>query len=171
MPANVERPRLIEHVLELEERVFQAMHPIAPKEWLSVDLTMPQLKILLLLFTDGPARMGFLTSSLGVSMATTTGIADRMVERGLIVRESDPEDRRVVVCKLSEKGREMASHLWQLRQAQARGLLERMTTPQIKLISKAMEVILQAARVVEQDCHSAPRIRQGEADAFDSATL
>jgi len=145
---------LIEYVLKVEERVFRAMHPIIPKEWLSVNLTMPQLKILLLLFTDGPARMGFLTSSLGVSMATTTGIVDRMVERGLIVRESDPEDRRVVVCKLSEKGRELASHLWQLRQAQARGLLERMTTPQIKLVGEAMEAILQAGSVVEQDAHS-----------------
>lgn len=113
MTAKSDKAQLIERVLELEEKVYRALRPIVPKEWLSIDLTMPQLKVLLLLFTDGPTRMSVLASALSVSMTTTTGIIDRMVQHGLLVRDSDPEDRRAVVCKLSEKGQELMTCLWE----------------------------------------------------------
>lgn len=151
MAVKTEKVQLIEHVLELEEKVYRALRPIMPKEWLCVDLTMPQLKIMLLLFTDGPARMGVLASTLGVSVATTTGITDRLVQQDLIVRSSDPEDRRAVVCSLSEKGKEVVRRLWELGQSRARSLLEKMTSSKLRLLCEAMETILEAAEGVEQN--------------------
>jgi DNA-binding MarR family transcriptional regulator len=148
------KTQLIGHVLELEEKVYQALRPIVPKEWLSVDLTMPQLNILLVLFTDGPTRMSVLASSLGVSLATATGIVDRLVERGIILREGQPGDRRVVLCKLSDKGQELVGRLWGLGRAQVRSLLETVTIPKLRLIAEAMDTILQAAQIVRQDCGS-----------------
>ncbi|MFC2042208.1 hypothetical protein ACFLTV_01725 [Chloroflexota bacterium] len=55
---NQDKASLIEEVLTLEQEVHRLLRPIMLREWLSVDLTMPQLKVLL--FTDGPARMGVL---------------------------------------------------------------------------------------------------------------
>jgi len=151
MTFDAQKLQLIERVLDLEERVYRALRPIVPKEWLSVDLTMPQLKIVLLIFTDGPARVSTLASALGVSLATTTGITDRMVQHDLIARGSDPEDRRAVVCSLSEKGKELITRLWELKQSRVRSLLEKMTPPKLEIISEAMEVILQTAKALEQN--------------------
>lgn len=151
MAVNAEKAELIEHILELQERVYRALRPIMSKEWLRTELTMPQFKVLLLLFTDGPARMGVLASNLGISLATATGIVDRLVERELIVREGDPEDRRVVLCKLSDKGQELVGHLWESVQTGVRSLLEKMTTPELRLARKAMRAILQAALAMERD--------------------
>jgi len=120
-----------------------------PKEWLSVDLTMPQLKIVLLLFTDGPARVSTLASALGVSLATTTGITDRLVQHNLMVRSSDPEDRRAVVCSLSEKGKELITRLWELGQSRVRSLMKKMTSAKLEIIREAMEAILQTASALE----------------------
>ena len=150
MTFDAQKLQLIDRILELEERVYRALRPIVPKEWLSVDLTMPQLKIILFLFTDGPARVSTLASALGVSLATITGITDRLVQQDLIVRGDDPEDRRAVVCSLSEKGKELVTRLWELGQSRVRALLEKITPLKLEIISEVMEVILQTAAAVRE---------------------
>ena len=147
---NDERAQLIDEVLELERDMYRLLRPIVPKEWLRVDLTMPQLKVLLLLFTDGPARMGVLASALGVSMTTTTGIIDRIVRQGLIVRRSDDKDRRTVVCDLSAKGQDLITRLWELRQVRIRNLLKRMELPELRIVSAGLKAILNAAKSMDE---------------------
>ncbi len=73
------------------------------------------------------------------------------MQRGLVLRESQTEDRRVVLCKLSEKGQELVSKMWELGQVRARSLLETMTSPKLKIIAEAMEAIIQAASMAEQE--------------------
>lgn len=151
MTSSVQKMQLIDRILDLEQGVYRALRPIVPKEWLNVDLTMPQLKIVLFLFIDGPARVSTISSALGVSLATTTGITDRLVQHDLIVRGSDSEDRRAVICSLSEKGKELVTRLWELGQSRVRALLEKMTLPKLEIISEAMEAILLTASAMEQD--------------------
>ena len=145
-----EKTRLIAHILELEQKVFKSLHPFLREEWFHTDLTMPQLRVLFVLFMDGPMRMSVLSSTLGIATATATGIVDRLVERGLITREGDPEDRRAVVCRLSEKGQQLLNRLWESGQARGRSLLETMDPAKLRLIAEAMTAILEAASAVEQ---------------------
>ena len=146
---NDERAQLIDEVLELERDMYRLLRPIVPKEWLRINLTMPQLKVLLFLFTDGPARMGVLASALGVSMTTTTGIIDRLVQQRLLVRRSNSEDRRTVICDLSAKGRELITRLWEQRQVQIRNLLKKIELPELRIVSTELKAILNAAKSAE----------------------
>jgi len=151
MSFDQQKAQLIERVTELEKRVYLALRPIVPKEWLNIELTMPQLKIVLLLFTDGPSRVSTLASALGVSLATTTGITDRLVQHGLIAKNSDPTDGRGVVCKLSEKGRKLIARLWELGESRVRSLLEKVAPAKLETICEAMEIILQATLTKEKE--------------------
>jgi DNA-binding MarR family transcriptional regulator len=140
----MDRERTIQRILELLERLDQAVRQIARGEWLNIDLTMPQLKAMLVLFSDGAKRMGLLASDLDVSMPTATGIIDRAAEKGLIERESDPQDRRVVLCHLSKEGHELISHLWKLREMKTRLLLELMTPEELQLVEGGSKAFLRA---------------------------
>ncbi len=142
---------LVEHVLELGAKIFHELLPIIPKEVLQFDLTMPQLKVVLLLFLNGPMRMSDLASGLSVSLATVTGVVDRLVERDIVLRESDPKDRRVVLCRLSEKGQELTDVLWQSARNRTRELLTAMTVPHLQLLNEALEVLLQAGTAKKDD--------------------
>jgi len=137
---------LIEQVLQLSDRVFQELLPAVPRELLELDLTMPQLKIVLLLLFNESLRMSELASGLGVSLATATGVVDRLVERGIIQRESHPGDRRVVLCQLSAEGRELVSGLWQSARERTRDLLRAVATEQLPLIARALDALSQAGR-------------------------
>jgi DNA-binding MarR family transcriptional regulator len=52
-----------------------------------------------------------------VPAATLTRRMDRLVERGIVVRHIDAEDRRRLVVALSPRGRELAARLRELEQA------------------------------------------------------
>jgi len=67
-------------------------------------LTPPQLHVLLWLGTDGALTMGELAKRSGVADKTLTGVVDRLERDGLLQRERDSEDRRVVRANLTRKG-------------------------------------------------------------------
>jgi len=135
---------LVEHVLDLANRVFRELLPIVPTEVLKFDLTMPQLKVVLLLYLNGPMRMSDIASSLGVSLATATGVVDRLVERDTVLREADPNDRRVVLCRLSDKGEDLTGVLWRSARERARQLLSAMPTPRLEMLNEALEALMEA---------------------------
>jgi DNA-binding MarR family transcriptional regulator len=144
MTSDSHKGDLIDGILQLSDQAFRELFPILPTEWLQLDLTMSQLKVVLLLFISGTSRMSVIGSALGVSLATATGVVDRLVERGIVVREGDPEDRRVVLCRLSDKGEGLIGGLWHLSRERARGLLEAMDPEQLPIVREMLGALLKA---------------------------
>jgi len=81
--------------------------------WMGLDVTMPQMKVLMLLRENGALRVGVLARHLNVSTPTITGIVDRLVRQTLVRRDDDPTDRRVVLNVLTRQGEEMMDRLRQ----------------------------------------------------------
>jgi DNA-binding MarR family transcriptional regulator len=67
-------------------------------------LTPSQLHALMWLGFDGPLTMGELARRLGITEKTITGIVDRLERSGLLGRERDKRDRRVVHARLTRRG-------------------------------------------------------------------
>jgi DNA-binding MarR family transcriptional regulator len=135
---------LMESTLLLAEKAFRELFPILPKEWLTLDLTTPQLKVVLLLFVNGATRMSVIASALGVSLATATGVVDRLVDREMVVRESDPDDRRVVLCRLSNKGEQTIVGLWHLAREHAKLLLSAVERSKLPMVRDVLQALLDA---------------------------
>jgi DNA-binding MarR family transcriptional regulator len=146
---KVELGESIEALQKKLEELEGAIVPIVPQDWLLTDLTMPQLKVMLILWREGPARMSELASGLGVTLATATGVVDRLVEKDYIVREGLPGDRRVVICRLSNEGQEFMKALWMSGRMQIGRILGVMTPEQLKIVAQGTEVFIQAARTLQ----------------------
>jgi len=145
MTEKQKKEELIGSILQLTDKLFRQLLPILPMEWLHLDLTITQLKVVLLLFITGHSRMSDIASELGVSLATATGVADRLVERNLLIRNGDPDDRRVVLCQLSNEGENLIRDLWQLTQKRAGELMSALDTPHLLLLSEALQAFTQAS--------------------------
>ncbi len=144
MAKKQNKEEIIESILQLTDKLFRQLLPILPMEWIHLDLTMSQLKIVLLLFITGHSRMSDIASELGVSLATATGVVDRLVERNLLVRNGDPDDRRVVLCELSNDGEKIIRDLWQLSQKRAGDLMSALDTTHLLLLSEALQALTHA---------------------------
>jgi DNA-binding MarR family transcriptional regulator len=72
--------------------------------WSDDGLTMPQIRLLWVLRDDDGLPVGALAEHLGVNPSTITGHVDRLVRQGLVRREEDPADRRIVRNFLTDEG-------------------------------------------------------------------
>jgi len=133
-----EKREIVGRILSHIEGAFRQLLPLAHQELLDLDLTTPQLKVVLLLYLNGAARMSELASALGVTLATATGIMDRLVDRGVVTRENSMEDRRVVVCRLSAKGHELTDRLYSSARERARDFLHALPEAQLNKLDEAL---------------------------------
>ena len=134
--------RLVKKILELSGDIFNAMSPDIPSDWLSLDLTLAQLRVLLVLRARGPSRMSDIAAILGITLPTATGIVDNLVRKELALRETDPQDRRRVICQLSPQGQELINRLWASGQFQIEQLLEGLTRPQLEKAADVAQMLL-----------------------------
>jgi DNA-binding MarR family transcriptional regulator len=72
---------------------------------ISTPLTMQQLKVLTMIAIDPETATGHeLAAQLQVSVATMSGLVDRLVEHGMVTRGEDPSDRRVRRLTVTPEG-------------------------------------------------------------------
>ncbi len=139
-----------EHILSLAEDVFKAARNQVPRDWYRLDLTMPQLKVLLSLFVDGPLPCSSLAEAVGVSLPTMNGVLERLKERDLIARRPDHHDRLRILNSLTTRGHELIDGLWTSGQGWLSDLLDRMHNADLETIEQAMTIIVEALSRQEQ---------------------
>ena len=157
MSAEQENRKLTEHILGLVDLIYRAMEPGIPHEgvsrWLASDMTVAQLRVLLLLHTDGPMRMSDIATHLGIALSTATGIIDKLVAKDKVVREANVDDRRQVICQLSPAGSKLMGGLWDVGRSQIARLLDGLEKEQLQEASRVIEFIYAniAPKDIEQD--------------------
>jgi len=67
-------------------------------------LTAHQLRLLATLDADDPTMVGELAEFMGVTASTMSLNVGRLEAAGFVTRSRDPDDRRVINVRLSEKG-------------------------------------------------------------------
>jgi DNA-binding MarR family transcriptional regulator len=75
-------------------RLFRQVNRETGRALAPYRLSAEQAHILLLLWFEGPLKVGELQRLLTLSSGTLTGAVDRMEAAGLVVRVADPRDRR-----------------------------------------------------------------------------
>lgn len=88
----------LEQLFSQIARRFRKMHDDS--------LTFGQFFAMATLYHEGSMPMGTLAERLGVSMASATGMVDRLVHAGWVERGRSQTDRRVVWVELTPSGRE-----------------------------------------------------------------
>ena len=143
---NNSQPRdekeLVPQILRLSEEIFRAIKLSIPPEWLMTDMTVAQLRVLLLLHTEGETRMSSIAGTLGIAVSTATGIIENLVKKELVTRVPDSEDRRVVICGLTRQGQETINRIWAQGQFQMEKLLHGLTTEQLEKAREVAEILL-----------------------------
>jgi DNA-binding MarR family transcriptional regulator len=129
---QTDREELVRHITGIAAELYRAVGPSLPPEWLLSDLTVAQLRVMLVLYTEGPMRMSVIATTISVAVSTATGIVDNLVKKGLVARGADPEDRRLVICSLSPQGRGMIEKLWTQGRFQFEKLLDGLTLEQLR---------------------------------------
>lgn len=138
------REELTQRLVESVERMNRTMRLERLSEWQDLDLTIPQARTLFLLEREGPQRMGAIAGALDIAVSAATTVVDRLVTRGLATRLSDPKDRRVVICDLTEQGRQAADRFWRIGHERLRSLADHLQAEQLTGLVQAFEQMCDA---------------------------
>jgi DNA-binding MarR family transcriptional regulator len=134
-----ERDELVGRVIDAQWCLRRSFARSGTAPLLDLNLTMQQTKALVVLSLHDNALPGqALAKHLGVSLATLTGIVDRLVSQELVTRREDTEDRRVRLVELTEQGRSIVENVRDAGLEQMRRLLRRLDDETLT----AMELVL-----------------------------
>jgi DNA-binding MarR family transcriptional regulator len=140
-----DRDALISRILDAQRRLRQQMIDDHAHPLLEVNLTMSQLKVMITIARLGGTSGQELARRTGVSLATLTGIVDRLVAQDLVVRREDPRDRRVRRLELTPTGTDLVDRMIAAGEAHVQRLLQRLDQPALEVVAHAFELILDAA--------------------------
>ena len=143
---NGDRVHLTEQLVDLFEQINRAMHCSPSDGWDGLDLTFQQMKVLALLF-EGQQRMGNIASNMGCIMSSATSIVDRLVDKGLVIRSIDPDDRRAVICRLTGLGKDTMERFWSIGREKIITLADQLEAGELAEVVRAAWLMNQAASI------------------------
>jgi DNA-binding MarR family transcriptional regulator len=156
------RPPTIEEIGARIERLMTFVPPGEPPGWLTANLTFGQLRVLFLLRDGRPVSIGALAERLAVSLASASETIDRIERHELVVREHRADDRRVVECRLSERGVQLLADIAGVRLAGMRRMLGVLTPTELTDFDRLIRVIATRLEAAQGDAPTTPT-RSGDA--------
>jgi DNA-binding MarR family transcriptional regulator len=116
-----------------------------------VGVTATQLNVLKLLKEIGELSLSELSRRLAAQNSTVTGIVDRMVQAGLVLREQSAEDRRVWRIRMTDKGAQIAREVEVLPWDLLKGALATLDEPEkVQLVAVLQKLAAHVARQVSK---------------------
>lgn len=104
--------------------------------------SVPQIELLKYLQMNGKSRMSEIGKCMLVSKPYITALSDKLIESGLIAREFDEDDRRIILIDLTDKGRNMIKEYKALMGEEVKRRLEKLSPEEIN----DMKVMLEAMK-------------------------
>lgn len=108
-------------------------------------VSLPQFRVLVVLTSGGPLRMGSLAERLSANSSTFSRSIDRMVIGGWVQRSPSPDSRREVLISATDAGRALVDEVTERRRLAISEILSRMTPEEQQSVVKALEVFSTAA--------------------------
>lgn len=121
-------PDAEEELVDAVMTASRALLAVAARSLAAVDedVTLPQYRALVVLAQRGTRRPADLAAALTVTPSTATRMCDRLVGKGLIVRDRSDDDRREVTVSLSATGNDLVRDVTERRRTELRELLAAM---------------------------------------------
>jgi DNA-binding MarR family transcriptional regulator len=131
---------------------YRELKCIGSRRMLHAGMSMTQQYVLAMLDRHGEMTMSQLAELLDVSLSNATGLVDRMEERSFVERARVPDDRRVVLVRITDQGRTALSEVEILRDDLLARILSELDPTQLERVGQVISDLGGAiARVAAAD--------------------
>lgn len=114
-------------------RAYLALHRSSPLEGISA----PKAVALTTIADAGPMRMGELAERESIRTPSATALVDGLAEQGLVERQVDPKDRRVVMISVTPAGRALLDEIRRNRSGVLLHALQKLDAGQLTALAAA----------------------------------
>jgi DNA-binding MarR family transcriptional regulator len=138
-------PSDLEVVLAALSRIFSTCRPRVVAVSSGVSATPHQLRLLTYLDRDDPTMVTELAETTGVTPSTMSLTLARLERAGLVVRERDPDDRRVMNVRLTDAGERAREAAGPLDPESVDRALYRLDPEERREVARALSLLAEAA--------------------------
>jgi DNA-binding MarR family transcriptional regulator len=143
----MDRAELTKEIIELQRQINRDIRQHTLEAWMGLNITAPQLKTMFFIANQGSTNFTKLALALGVTPPNVTGIVDRLVEHGLVSRQENPEDRRMLMLHLTEKGKSIIADLRERRASRMSKILSNLSLEELATVAKGFNLLNRAAEL------------------------
>ncbi len=129
-------------LLQIAIRAKHSLIRLAEKH----DLAIMQMVTLCSIETGKPMCMNSISDTLSCDASNITGIVDRLLTHGLIVRQENPQDRRLKMIALTSKGEALKQKMLAELQIHESHTLNNLTTSQKRELQAIVRAALQPTK-------------------------
>jgi DNA-binding MarR family transcriptional regulator len=108
-------------------------------------VTLPQLRVLVMIASHGPQNLGSVAAALGVHPSNATRLCERLVVAGLVDRADDPQDRRFLRLVLTGAGHDLVERVMQHRREAIEQVMAQMSPSRRRSVASALDAFAAAA--------------------------
>ena len=140
-----DRNDLIQQVIGLQEKCNQSLLEYRLERWLSLNLTIAQLKSIIYIFDKGEVSFKEVAEALNVTPSVVTGIVDRLVSHGMVKRKQmNSADRRMQWLVVTEKGKNILDNIRQHTIQNISQILETLSDEELLSLIKGLSALIKA---------------------------
>jgi DNA-binding MarR family transcriptional regulator len=144
------KAELVKEIIQLQRQVNRALRQGESDAWMELTLTIAQLKSLFFISNEGSTNFTKLAQALRVTPSNVTGIVDRLVEQGLVSRRENPENRRMLVLQLTDRGETLLASLRERKIGQLSGVLSCLSEEQLSTLAQGLRFLAEAAEASQR---------------------
>ena len=126
---------VVDSIVKAYNLVSQGLNPAFLAK---MNLTTAQMKVLILFEDNNRFSMGELSSLYSVSVSTMTSMVGRLFQSGMLRRDPDENDRRIVLVSLTAKGKRVLTRLVNARREVLGKFLVTLDRDEVKRFDRAM---------------------------------
>ncbi|BAU67363.1 Transcriptional Regulator, MarR family [Stanieria sp. NIES-3757] len=104
-------------------------------------LSVPQFRVLVFLARHSDSSLSEVAEHLGITRATASTMIDRLVQRGLVARQEDPQQRRQIMLRLTPIGSDRLEEMRAITRNQIANLLEELSLEELTNISVGLTIL------------------------------
>ena len=134
--------QLVQECMQSLRRIVKALETYSQGVEKRFDLTGPQLWALWELGRSGPLALKDLAEKMKLDSSTLVGVVDRLVAKGLIVRNPDATDRRRISLVPTSKGEEILAAAPHPAQGHLLVGLERMEREKVEILHESLHTLV-----------------------------
>ncbi len=143
MPSSPALSIDLDELAELMKQAREAWHPPRWEPPASIkELTMPQGRCLWLITHHENCTLSELCELMKIRPSTASAYVERLVTAGLVIREIDAADRRVIHLKLTQNGRNVYQQFKEAEREQLLQMTQNCSPQELKQLVESLETMI-----------------------------
>lgn len=135
-----------DEINELYRAISHELQRSAMPDWVKLDISIAQIKVLTWVHYDGRATIKRLAEVLNISAPTVSQLVEKLVQAKLIERTEDPQDRRCVWVQPTGAGHAICQRLYEGRRDLLAHWVQDLSADELTALTTGLRALIRIAQ-------------------------